>query len=301
MDNQRLLTVWLFALGMLIFIGGLFAWYQYVHKSAYGVFWDTIDNNLNIFGVTRSIEQEANGAKFQQKLQLALGAENVARGLTTVIQPGQDGNQTTVVTETIGTPTTNFARYVDIQSAAKPDISSVKNVWSRELLLTGDKQSQNVNQSIFAEGLFSSIPFANLSQPQRQELVQFMKDEKVYDVDYRRAKIVNRGGKQGYEYTVVVNLEGYISTLKKIDQMMGLNQLDAVDPAAYEGADPAQLTVVNSIDGRQLLEVTYSGTTRTEKYSAYGARVRVDLPETNLLRSDLEQKIQSIFTPTSGT
>jgi len=298
MDSRQLLTAWLLALATLIFAGGGWAWYQYVHRSTYGVFWDTIDNNLNIFGVTRTITQDNNGADFQQKLQISLGAENMARGLTTISQSDQNGQETTVITETLGTPTTNYARYTDIKvqspdSKKLPDFSSVKNVWSRELLVTGDTQ----NQSVLAEGLFSSIPFARLSQLQRQELVQFMKDNKVYEVDYRGAKVVERAGKQSYEYEVLVNLEGYIETLKKIDEYMGLGQLEGVDPAAYAGSEPAKLTVTTSIDGRQLLEVAYSGSTRKEQYSSYGARISSVLPETDLLRPELEQRVQKIFTP----
>lgn len=296
MDSQQLLTVWVFALGLLILLGGLFGWYQYVHRSTYGVFWDTIDNNLNIYGVTRTIEQNNNGATFKQKLQISLGANNVARGVTTVVQPSQEG-KTTIVSETIGTPSANYARYVDISITGKgvsqPDVSTVKNVWSQEPLIVGANQ----NESILAEGLFSSFPLADLTQPQRQEVVQFMKDSKVYSVDYKAAKVVTRAGKQAYEYTVLVNLESYIATLKKIDSMMGLGQLRTVDPKAYADAEPAQLTVANSINGRQLLEVDYAGSTRTEKYSSYGARFSADIPKTTLKRSDLEQKIQSIFGP----
>jgi len=291
MDNQRLLTVWLFVLAGLIFAGGLWGWYQYVHRSAYGVFWDAIDNNLRLTGVTRTVTQDTNGGDVQQKLQLSLGAENVARGLTTIKQPG-----TVVITETLGTPTDNYARYLDIQADSKPNLSGVKDVWSREALVKGAGQ----NQSVFAEGLFSSFPISNLRQSQRQELVQLMRQKKVYEVDYRGAKVVERAGKKGYEYTVTVNIQGYIETLKKIDQMMGLDQLTAVNIAAYEGAEPARLVVVNSIDGRQVLEVTYTGTTRKEVYSSYGARVDVQIPETNLLRSELEQKIQRIFGPVGG-
>lgn len=299
MDNQQLLTVWVFALGLLVLLGSLFAWYQYVHRSTYGVFWDTIDNNLNINGVTRTIEQQNNGADFNQKLQISLGAENVARGITTVTQPSAEGN-TVVVSETVGTPTENFVRYVDVNVAgsgtAPADVASIKNVWSREPLTQGGQ----LNQSILAEGLFSSFPLARLNQPQRQEVVQFMKDNKVYSVDYKNAKEVSRGGKQGFEYVVVVDLPGYIATLKMIDTMMGLKQLESVDPSAYEGAEPAELTVVNSINGRQLLEVTYNGSSRKEKYSAYGARINVAIPEAYLLRSELEQKVQTIFAPAGG-
>ena len=281
----------------LILVVGLFSWYQYIHKSTYGVFWDTVDNNLNLFGVTRTIDQSSGESKFNQKLQISLGAENVARGLTTITQPGQNGT-IEVVTETLGTLTNNYARYVDVSlvrdNAAVPDISSIKNVWGREDLV-GDKDP---NQSVLAEGLlFSSFPLAGLSAPQRQEVIQFMKDSQAYEVDYKGARVVTRAGKQAYEYNVIVNMEGYIAAVKMVDEMMGLNQLSDVDPTAYAEADPAQLTVVNSIDGRQLLEVSYTGTTRTEKYSAYGARITVDIPETNLLRSELEQRVQTIFGP----
>jgi hypothetical protein len=297
MDNQRLVTVWAFAIGLLIFLGGLWCWYQYVHRNTYNVFWDSIDNNLDIYGVTRTVDQEANGSSVQQKLQVSLGQDNIARSITTIKQPTQ-GGETTVITETIGTPGDNFTRYTDIKSPAPVDTSKVRNVWSREKLAAGAGQ----NQSVFAEGLFSSIPFANLTQPQRQELVTFMKDQKVYEVDYRGAKTVERAGKQGFEYTVQVNLQAYIETLKKIDTMMGLKQLESVDPAQYAGAEPAQLVIVNSIDGRQLLEVTYAGTSRKETYSSYGARIIINIPDAKIQRAELEQQIQSIFTPvTSGT
>lgn len=299
MDPRQLLTVWVLALGVLIYIGGAWAWYQYVHRSSYSVFWDTVDNNFRIIGVTREVQQTNSGAEINQKVQVSLGAENLARGITTIKQPAENGRSTTIVTETLGTPTSNYARYIDLQVAAdsQPNISAIKDVWSRELLVTGADQ----NQSVFAEGLFSSVPFANLSQPQRQELVQFMKDNDVYTVDYRGAGVVERAGKQGYEYKVAVNLKGYIQTLKKIDEMMGLGQLKDVNPDQYEGVEPAEITIVNSIDGRQLLEVTYNGTTRREKYTSYGARINVDLPQTDLLRSELEERVRSIFTPAGET
>lgn len=299
-DPRQLLATWLVALGLLIFIGGGWVWYQYVHRSVYSVFWDTVDNNFRITGVTRTVEQIANGAEVKSKLQVSLGAENLARGLTTIKQTGDNGTSTTIITETLGTSTNNYARYVDINvvgAGKQPDISSIKNAWSRELLVKGAQQ----NQSVLAEGLFSSVPFANLTQPQRQEIVQFMKDNDVYTVDYRGATVVERAGKQAYEYKVAVSLKGYIATLKKIDAMMGLGQLDSVDPNSYEGAEPANLTIVNSIDGRQLLEVTYTGASRKEEYSSYGARINVDVPETELLRSDLEQKVQNIFKPAGAS
>lgn len=295
MDNQKLLAVWLVVLGTLVFLGGLWAWYSNVHQSAYRVFWDSVDNNLNIYGVTRTIEQNNNGSTVNQKLQLFLGAENIARGRTTVTQPNQTGGTTTVVTETVGTPTNNYARYVDIQTgegnSGQPDTSRVLNVWSREVLLGGEQQ----NESVLSEAIFSSIPFAYLPLNQRQEVVQFMKDNDVYEVDYRNAKKVERAGKQAYEYQVTVNLKGYIETLQKVDRLMGLEQLTSVNSAAYEGATPAELVVISSIDGRQVLEITYNGSNRTEKYSSYGARLEVDIPETEVLRSELEQRVQEVF------
>lgn len=173
LDNRQLAIVWLCALGVVIFIGGLWAWYQYVHRSSYNVFWAMVDNNLRTRGVTRTTEQTSSGSKVISKSQLSLGSPNLVKGLTTIKQDSGDGT-TVVVTETLGTPTANFARYLDIQSPAKKDVSSIKNVWGREVLVGGEQQ----NQSVFAEALFSSIPFANLTQAQRQELVKYMQDKK---------------------------------------------------------------------------------------------------------------------------
>jgi len=297
LGNRQLIIAWIVAIGVVVLMGGLWSWYKYVHRGSYNVFWDMIDNNLSIYGVTRTVEQTNGTAKVNQKVQLFLGAQNLAKGKTVLIQQNQNGGTTTIVSEMLGTNSNNYVRYVDIAvtGAAQPDISSIKNKWSKELLTRGTTQ----NQSVLAEGLFSSVPIANLTLAQRQELVGAMKRNKTYDVDYRGAKTVERAGKQAYEYKVKVNLKGYITALKKIDELMGLKQLERVDPAQYDSTSSAELTMVSSINGRQLLEVTYNGAGRKETYSGYGARQNIETPDTGLTRSELEQKIQAIFGPRS--
>lgn len=295
-DPQRLMINWLVALAVVILLGGLWTWYQYVHRSTYGVFWDTVNNSLNINGVTRTVEQAGNGGQMKQTLQLSLGQHNLARGVTTITQPNQqDDGQLIIQTEIVGTPTTNFARYVGISGitpSSQADLASVKDIWSQETVTKGQ-----FGQNVFIESIFGSIPFGDLNAAQRQELVQFMKDNKVYDVDYRGAKVVNRDGKQAYEYNVKVNIPAYIASLVMLDDMLGLGQLTGVDPATSEGTAPAELTVVASIDGRQLLEIGFVGAPRTEKYSAYGVHVDGLLPEAVLPRVELEQKVQKLFAP----
>ncbi len=295
MDGRKLAIVWLCILGTLILVGGVWMWYSFIHRNPYKVFWDSVATSLRTQGVTRQIKQTTGQTELDQTIQLSLGQNNVARGITTITQPSANG-ETKVLTEIIGTPDNNFARYTDIQTANRPDISSIQNVWSRENLVQGFGQ----NQSVFAETVFSSVPFANLTSAQQQELLQFMKDNKVYDVDYRGAKVVERAGKQAYEYKVNVNLKSYIEALKKIDEWMGLKQMSAVDPDQYAGLDPAQLTIVSGINSRQVLEITFGGSARTEKYFGYGAQVPVEVPDTNLMREQLELQIQKIFTPTGN-
>jgi len=297
LNNRQMMIAWLVGIGAVVFLGGLFTWFQYLHKGSYNVFWDMVDNNLNSYGVTRTVEQTNGNAFINQKVQLFLGAQNVARGRTVIRQPNQTGGTTTIISETVGTPTDNYARYVDIRTkqtngsaATQPDISSIKNKWSREVLIRGVGQ----NQSVLAEGLFSSIPIADLTLPQRQELVTLMKEKNVYDVDYRGAKIVERAGKQAYEYKVKVNLKGYITALKKVDEFMGLKQLGAIDPEKYDETSTAELMIVSSINGRQLLEITYT-TGRKETYSGRGARLGVEIPQADLTRPELEKQVQTLF------
>lgn len=292
LTNQQLATVWMAVIGLLVLLGGLWAWYQYLHRGTYNVFWDTVDNNLNLFGVTRQTTQENGNAKFNQKLQISLGANDVAHGVTTVMQPTAAGNNV-IVTETIGTPTNNYVRYTNIQTPTKVNTAPIINKWSRDLLVVGNTQ----NRSTLTDGLLSALPIADLSQPQRQEIVQFMKDNNVYTVDYKGAKVVERAGKQGYEYNVRIDFQKYMEAAKQIDAMMGIGQLKNVDLQSYENAQPQDVTLVMSIDGRQLLEISYPGSTLKETFSSYGARVPVELPETDMSRSELETLIKRVFGP----
>lgn len=293
-SNQRLALIWVVAIGVLVLLGGVWAWYQYLHRGAYNVFWGTVDTNLNLFGVTRTTTQENGEAKFQQRMQISLGANDVARGVTAITQPSANGT-TVVVTETIGTPTNNYVRYTSIQSPTKVNTDSILNKWSRDLLVVGNNQ----NRSILTDNLLSALPIADLSQPQRQEIVQMMKDMGVYTVDYKGAKVVERDGKQGYEYSVRIDFQKYMAVAQRIDEMMGIGQLKDLDLQSYASAQPQDVTLVMSIDGRQLLEISYDDSTLKESFSSYGARLPVELPQTDTPRSELEEKIQRLFAPQS--
>ncbi len=296
-DGQKTLIVWLFVLATLIFAGGLYGWYQYIHKSPYRVFWGMVDNNLRTYGVTRTYQQKNPGITLEQNLRLALGANNVAVGITNIKQVNENGKKTEITSEVVGTPKANFARYTKINTeqnltkSSKANLEQLKNTWSKEEL----NRPEQVSQSVFSEAAyFVAVPYANISLKDRSSIVTFMKDKNVYDVDFKDTHIVTKSGKKAISYKLKINVAKHLEMLKKLDTILGLNQLNKVG-APSEDSAPVELRMIVGIDSRQLLSVDYVGANRTENFSTFGARVNTDLPKANLTRAQLEQKLQDLL------
>lgn len=296
-DSQKTLIVWLFVLASLIFAGGLYGWYQYIHKSPYRVFWGMVDNNLRTFGVTRTYKQENPGISLEQNLRLVLGANNAAVGVTNIKQTYESGQKTEITTEVVGTPKANFARYTKINTEqkltkpAKANLLELKDIWSKEELGRPDQ----VSQSVFSEAAyFVTVPYANISQKNRSDIVGFMKSNTVYDIDFKDAHEVTKNGKKAVAYKVKINVTKHLEMLKKLDSIMGLKQLDEVG-APPGNSPPVEVRMFVGIDSRQLLSVDYVGANRTENFSSFGARVNTDLPKADITRSQLEQKLQNLL------
>lgn len=294
--SQTQLAYVLGVLALLVFIAGGYIWYSKIFTAPERVFREMVANSLNVRGVTREVSQDDTGISIKQRLRLELGGTNSVEGLTTLVQNDSANKQTMVVTETVGTPEKNFSRYVSVeteernQAGKAVDLSPIENIWSQE---TVDPKAGT--QGLFAEAMFGVIPFAQLSQANRKGVQEFIRENNVYDVEYEKAKRIESSGKSAYEYPVIVQAKNYIELLKRVDSLTGLNQLQELDSSAYENTTPIQLTIVVAIDSRQLLEVRYSGASRTEVFSGYGIQNNQDLPEAAVSRAELETQLQQLL------
>jgi hypothetical protein len=282
--------------GLVLLVLGLSLWTRAVFMNPERTFWAMLDSGLQTQSVTRSIQQTGPNGSLQEYLQLQLGQVNAVRGRSTIEQKDQKGNSSRVVTETIGTPDANYSEYIDIMTSEKAkngssfNFDSIKNIWGKDNI-----DANNAGQSIFSEMLYGVIPFGNLPADKRQELLDYISTQKVYDVDFANAKRETLDGKSVYRYGVSVKPSTYIAMLQKYDQMLGLKQLEKVDPSAYEQSPAIQLEVVVAINSRELLQVKYSDGSRQEDYSSYGSQNPIVIPDSAMPRAEIDKKLQKLL------
>lgn len=296
-ELQKLDKPWFYRVawagGVILFLLAALLWWNYASVTPERVFWGTVNNNLVLNGVTKQVVTNEINGSMNQTQQISLGAQNVVTGTTTVEQKASDAASTKVVTETIATPTVDFAKYVSIETAqptggAAPNFGDALNIWSKQEV-TKD------SGGAFTEALYGLIPLGFVQGNQRANIVKDMQKNQVYDVQYDKLQKRREHGRLMYDYTIAVNPEQYMKTLKQIDAAMGLNQLEALDPSQYTGAQALEVRVTIDAHAQQLVSVTYPENSRIETYSGYGIFRSIELPQNATPRQELQNKLNTIL------
>lgn len=286
-----------FIAGLVIFVGAGFIWFNKVYSNANNVFWGMVDSSFSSYGRSSTVKQSNGGQNIEQEqtTRLQLGAQNVAMSESRLIQNGGTDNEVIVTTQSIGTPTKNFTRYSEIDIRQKladgsmPDFSKIENTWASEEILAPGNSS--FVQAIY--GSLGHIPVGNLSAKSRQELVDYIKKNKVYDIKSFNKE--SRNNRSVYVYEAEVNMAKYVTMLKMFDAAIGLEELKGVEPKQFENQEPIQVTLAVDILNRDLVEFSYKGAAQSEKLGSYGAVRSVGLPGETISSQELQQTLQTIL------
>jgi hypothetical protein len=250
-----------------------------------------VENNLRISSVTRTVHQESEGQRVNQVIQVQVGDKQIAEGQTLLEQLGQ--NTASVLTESLGTPTTDYVRYADIKTNQKNeqgkdlDFSKVLNVWGKS---AGSEQTTG---ELYGESVLGVIPVANLSAPARARVMAVVRDHQVYKIDYSTVKGTKENGRRIYTYHVKVIPEGYIALLKAYGQEVGLQKLTELDPAQYKNASPLEFDISVDVLSHRMTKITYPNG-REENFGSYGVHRAVTLPKQTIPIEQLQERIQNV-------
>lgn len=254
-----------------------------------------LNNSLQTRGVTRQVSQSGNGQTVNQVTRLSLEAERNAQSQTVLVQEGD--RPTTVVTESIGTPTTDYVRYTSIDTAQtkangdKLDFGSILNVWGNSETEGSEGQTDG---ELYNESVLGVVPFGRLDKQQRTELLDFIRSENVYEVDYGSVQRTIENGRPRYAYPVTVDAAAYILLLKRYGEMSGLNQLGTLDPGSYEGSERLPFTLVVDVWSRQLKRIDFGDGQRVENFTGHNASRGVTLPKDAIDVNELQSRLQEL-------
>lgn len=282
------------ALVVLVVAGG-FAWWLFIWQDPHRVFDDMIAGNLQTMSVTRTITAGNETQSIDQTVRLEMGNTNAADWLVLAKQNGA-----TVMTESIGTATTGYIRYVDIAPAKQaagskqPDFGSVLNIWAQ-----ADGKTDANLKTLFAQSLFDitsapTPPIGNLPDSQRENILAFIRDQKVFTPDYNSVKSETIGGRNVYTYNVSVPLAAYARMMQAFAHDLGMSTLDTLDPEQYVNLKP--ITVTMSVDraSHQLVKLAYGNSGYVQTYGDWGQATPVVLPTSTITTTELQTRLQSL-------
>lgn len=284
--------IMLYVLGAVLFLvaGGLWCYRQTI--SAETVFWGTIERGLHTSGVTIKAMQADDNSSVNQTLHYSLGAANRSHSRTTLSQPG-----TVVVNEMIGTPTTDYTRYVSITTDQKGadghelDFSKVLGVWAKS------DQRQLFSQAALGTGLPLGgmvVPLAALGPEARDTLMRDIREQHVYAVDFSKAKRQHAGARLQYVYDVKVRPMAYARLMKQFAGSIGLHDLDQLDPNQYNSQPDLSLQLTVDAHARRVVAVSIPNTGYRQTYHSYDVPVTVSLPEATIPFTELQDRLRKL-------
>lgn len=291
--NKYMGLIVLIVIGLLFLTVSIWAWFYFVRNDPENTFKAMLNNNFRTSSVTRRVTQESGGQKLDQVIRFQNQSQHVAQSMTTVTQATEEG-ETVVVTETIGTPTHDYVRYVDIQTEQKSTsgkelaFEKVLNVWA-----VSDPVSEESLGDLYGDSALGVFPFADLTADQRNQLLQIIEANNVYEVNYGSTKQSTENGRTYYSYTVAVQPSSYIVMLKQFARDVGITQLENIDPKVYEGAQQLTFNVVVDVLSQRLVRISSVSGERQENFSGYGIHQEVTLPVNVIPVQELQQRLQT--------
>ncbi|MES2971555.1 MAG: hypothetical protein V4702_04495 [Patescibacteria group bacterium] len=284
----------LFISGIVILIFSSLSYWHIVYNSPGKVFSRMLKTSLSTVSVTKVISQADESQNLRQAVVLRSQPKPLIRSISVLAQ-GANGD-TKVTTESISTPLIDFVRYNDIQTNQKNeagsafDFKDVVGVWGK----TDDSDTSGNGAQLFNQTLLGVVPFANINKAQRDQLLNQINKNGVYEIDTSKVKRQYVNARPIYTYEVTVRPVAYVTMLKAFAQANGLTQLDQVNPDQYTESSPLTFTFEVDILSSQLTKIIYSQGQRTETYGSYGARVAINPPESSIPVGELQTRLQKI-------
>ena len=279
-------------LGVILAIFLVWLWWARIYTSKGNVFNAMLSNSLSMYGVSKEVSQYGASGKMTQVSQAQFGAVNIVDIKTDIEQTTEQGD-VKVTTRTLATPTEDFVRYssIDMPTAegkAKIDFSPLLNEWGRTSKVEG-------GGSTFSQAVFGIVPFGNLPADKRNQLLNIIHSKDVYKTDFSKTEIKNENGRIVYAYPVEVNVQAYAELLKTYDEMLGLKQMEQLNPDDYASAEPIKATLTADKLSRTLVKIVYGEGGQEESFSGYGVHQSVEVPETTTSRQEIESKLQKLL------
>lgn len=276
---------------VLVLFSGFVIWFNRVYADPTQVFWGMVANNLSTPGVTREIIQKSDIVQTDSLTRLWFGPQPVVRNLRK-ISDSSSGVPAKITLESIANSKDVYQRYSFIDQPGslgqkKPDFSSLYQLW----LKNGGTGSNN--GQVFNSSLFGFLFFGNFEPAQKTALVNYLKSNNVYKVDYQHV-MRSSSGRRTYTYSVQLNTQKYIGAARFYVKSLSLPKSNWVESGALASSLSTNAQVSVDVLSREPTKIVYQDKATPETFRAFGLNSLVFLPTHTVSLSYYQNALNSI-------
>lgn len=280
------------AIGLFGFSG--WYWYSNVLADPNRLLNDMVEKSIQTSSIERVISQDSQQSNVKQVLYTSFKPSLISESRSELKQVARVGEGSTVVTETIGTPSQDFIRYTKIdvpKSEKQQDFSGVLDAWGKREKNLQDEQD-DTQVTFLNEALFSIVPFGDLNDVQRKALLAQVRETHPYTYD--RAERKFQAGRPVMIYDMSLNTANLVGMLAKYVELTGVGDGSQLSPDQYKDAPPLRVQFTIDILSRHLTQINFQSTGRIEDYTAYGLRRTVQSPSQTIKLEELQERLQKL-------
>lgn len=250
--------------------------------TAYKCFWGTMNNNLSVNFVTRTNIQSDGSQSRTQVDDLQFNPVLIAHSTLKIENTATNDK---VITETVGTTTADYIRYVEISSSNSPSaLKTIVGQWANHDVAK-EEQPQVLTQALVG----SLLMFGDLSSSQRKDIVSQLQNTKAFQkYDLVGKKTV--AGRKIDTFNVTIDLDAYSKVYANYLRMIGQDKLASQLGEQQPGAALNFLLDINA-GSRVPTQLTFKDGAGTESYSNVGTGPRLTTPHATLTIAELQAKL----------
>lgn len=258
------------------------------------VFWKALDNALQERGV--GAEFVAQGDQKSESYSTLNFTPNPTVQVVTKAYDSGDQTVPVTVTHNVGTPDTDYLRYLKYQSADKiatpEQLKEIENVWTSKTVFGEEKSNLLYNQYIYTFATNFPVIFANLNDRERAALLADLKKEGL-SVKFDQTKTLTDKGRKTYGYVVSLDISGYVRALQAYGKGSQYSYFDRLDPEQFKDAPPIKFEMIVDVLSKQVTGIENNGV--SIRYPVHGIVYRDGtIPRNTITSEELQKRQQSL-------
>lgn len=289
-DGLRVSTVLLVAGAVVLFVFSSVMWRRFIAFSDTRVVWGAIENALSTKGVT-IVTDDSDGSTIRKTTLIY----NLDDNLSTEARTEFKDDTIDSIIKTVSTRDKDFLFYEKNNNANNSRSREFEGLWA-DISVSGQTESKTLSDNLTNGSLFF---IGNIPTTDRQELVQEMRDQKLYTID-KLIRIEQIDGRQVRVYEIRINADAYNRLLVSYLEAIGLTQAASqVSANSSSGLMPVAEIAIDALS-REIVATGYPtiGSEGDRTYSDWDTRSDIEVPESYITTEELQKKIDSIYTPT---